>query len=339
VTRLLVRLLRLSGMLLYWMHLHPFIIRLSRRHPRILLYHACEPKESDFIRGLKLNVTPDRFDAQLNFLVRHYHVVPLDALERGDQEDRAVVITFDDGYASVYANAFPLLKRRGLPATVYLTTDVVENGAMIWVNELNWLLRTRREVARPLAEVAFGCHRHSAPSTIQARACADYEPSTIHRLLEEIRASANVDYRSTTAGPRLYLTWSEIREMADAGINFGNHTASHPNLARLSELAQADELCRAQCALTSHLQRPTSLAYPFGLHNAASRRVATQLEFSSVMEVGGVNRYPATLDRMARVPVRDWTCAALFAELEIVTPAKAAVRRLRHAMRRPFMPS
>src|SRR5213078_60716 len=115
-----------SGMLLYWLHLHPLVIWLARRRTRILLYHACEPTESDFIRDLESNTPPDR-------------VVPLDALERGAPGDRAVVITFDDGYASVYANAFPRLRRLGLPATVYLTTDVVDNRALIWINELNWL--------------------------------------------------------------------------------------------------------------------------------------------------------------------------------------------------------
>ena len=122
--------------------------------------------------------------------------------------------------------------------------------------------------------------------------------------------------------------------MARGDVTFGNHTASHPNLARLRAAAQADEIGRAQGALTSHLGAPTSLAYPFGLHDVASRRVAAELGFASVMEVGGINDVPATLDRVARVPAGDWSCAALFAELEIVAPVKAHVRRLRDAIRR-----
>ena len=334
MSRLLARMLRWSGVLLYWLHLHPLVIWLARRRTRILLYHACEPTESDFIRDLESNTPPDRFDAHLNFLVRHYRVVPLDALERGAPGDRAVVITFDDGYASVYANAFPRLKRLGLSATVYLTTDVVDNRALIWINELNWLLRNHATVARPLAESLFDCGQHAAVPAVLQRACARYQPSTVHALLSEIRTRAGLDGGATAAGARLYLTWEEVREMGRAGVTFGNHTASHPNLVRLSEAAQAAEIGRAQDAVSEHVGRPTSLAYPFGLHDAASRRVAADLRFTSVMEVGGCNDVPPTLDRVARVPAGDWSCAALFAELEIVAPAKAYMRRLRDAIRR-----
>src|SRR5207237_226556 len=55
--RLLAQMLRWSGMLLYWLHLHPLVIWLARRRTRILLYHACEPTESDFIRDLESNTS------------------------------------------------------------------------------------------------------------------------------------------------------------------------------------------------------------------------------------------------------------------------------------------
>src|SRR5947208_14286061 len=117
-------------MLLYWLQLHPLVIWLARRRTRILLYHACELTESDFIRDLESNTPPDRFDAHLNFLVRHYRVVPLDALERGAPGDRAVVITFDDGYASVYANELARLRSLGLRAHVHPATALL--GVDAW---------------------------------------------------------------------------------------------------------------------------------------------------------------------------------------------------------------
>ena len=328
MTRWLEGLLRWGGMLLYWMHLHPLIIWLSRHRPKVLLYHACEATESDFIRDLGSNTTPAQLDAHLEFLVRHYRVVPLSALERGEPGDRAVVITFDDGYASVYANAFPRLKRRGLAATVYLTTDVVGNRAMIWINELNWLLRNRPTVARSLIAAAFDCEQESPIPSLLARACDRYDPQAVRGLLGEMRARAGLDAALFPRAARLYLTWEEITEMARTGWTFGNHTASHPNLARLSEAAQRQEMTRAQEALRLRPGAVSAFAYPFGLHDAASRRVAASVGFTSVMTVGGTNDSPAALDPVARVPVRARTTAALFAELEIVAPVKARVKRM-----------
>lgn len=324
---LLERLLRWGGMLLFWMHVHPLVIWLRRRRPRVLLYHACEATESDYIRDLGSNTPPTRFDAQLDFLLRHYRIVPLDALERGEAGDRAVVITFDDGYASVYENAFPLLKQRGLPAAVYLTTDVVGNRGLIWINELNWLLRNHPTVARPLTAEAFHCAENAPIASALARAREAYNPRTVSQLLTEIRARAGLNGGRSSQGASVYLTWEQVEEMARTGVTFGNHTASHPNLAQLSEATQYEEISRAQEALRLHLGRASSLAYPFGLHDAASRRVATRLGFTSVMEVGGIHDSPLPLNPVARVPVRDWDCARLFAELEIVAPIKARVQR------------
>src|SRR5207244_10396360 len=45
-------------------------------------------------------------------------------LERGDTKPMAAV-TFDDGYRDVYERAFPLLQRKGIPAAVFVVTDLV----------------------------------------------------------------------------------------------------------------------------------------------------------------------------------------------------------------------
>lgn len=57
-------------------------------------------------------------------------VLPLDAAVRrlrdGTLPDRAVVLTFDDGYASVVETAWPLLRERSWPATLFVVTDSLE---------------------------------------------------------------------------------------------------------------------------------------------------------------------------------------------------------------------
>ena len=47
--------------------------------------------------------------------------------------DAKVSITFDDGFASTYTNALPVLTERGIKATVYVTTDFIGSpGYMTW---------------------------------------------------------------------------------------------------------------------------------------------------------------------------------------------------------------
>jgi biofilm PGA synthesis lipoprotein PgaB len=81
------------------------------------------------------NVRLDQFEAQLAHLAAGgYRVWPLarvvEHLERGrPAPDRVVAITVDDAYRSVYTEAYPRLKARGWPFTVFVATDAVDSGS------------------------------------------------------------------------------------------------------------------------------------------------------------------------------------------------------------------
>jgi peptidoglycan/xylan/chitin deacetylase (PgdA/CDA1 family) len=99
----------------------------------ILCYHRFGPTSG------KMVVTPASFAAQLDYLARNdYRVIRLsDLVEflegKRALPKRAVVITIDDGYASVYQTALPLLKRHGFPATVFVYTDFIgSRDALTW---------------------------------------------------------------------------------------------------------------------------------------------------------------------------------------------------------------
>ena len=49
--------------------------------------------------------------------------------------DKAVVITFDDGYSSIFDTAFPMLKNYGFPFTLFLSTEPIDDGLS---NYMNW---------------------------------------------------------------------------------------------------------------------------------------------------------------------------------------------------------
>lgn len=87
------------------------------------------------------NIRMDQFEAQLQFLEDGgFQIWPLPKLVSALQSDEAipdktVVITIDDAYRSVYEKAFPLLKKRAWPFTVFVSTDAVDNelaGFMSW---------------------------------------------------------------------------------------------------------------------------------------------------------------------------------------------------------------
>lgn len=99
----------------------------------VLCYHRLGPGQS------KMVVSPERFEEQMKHLASNgYHVVRLSDLQAFMAGERplpakSVVITFDDGYESMYRHAFPVLQRLGFPATMFVYTDFVgARDALTW---------------------------------------------------------------------------------------------------------------------------------------------------------------------------------------------------------------
>ena len=87
----------------------------------------------------KMSVSPSNFAAQLEWLTTNdYHVIRLSQLVgflqgREALPKRAVVITIDDGYESVYRHALPALRKYKVPATLFAYTDFLGAGdALTW---------------------------------------------------------------------------------------------------------------------------------------------------------------------------------------------------------------
>ena len=97
-----------------------------RRVVPILMYHSISGDVSS-----TLNVAPDNFARQMEFLRdAGYSVISLGELVENIKKGRGyipktVVITFDDGYRDNYLNAFPVLSKYDIPATIFLITGYV----------------------------------------------------------------------------------------------------------------------------------------------------------------------------------------------------------------------
>ena len=138
----------------------------------VLIYHRVgggSPDERD--------ISASRFLEQLDLLGDHQVVHLDDAIDRlgaGDAAPR-VVLTFDDGFEDVYHHAWPELRARGLPFTLYLTTAYV-GGAMHWDGStardtggpgLTWV-QLREMAGSGLCRVENHTHTHARPERLTA---------------------------------------------------------------------------------------------------------------------------------------------------------------------------
>lgn len=101
----------------------------------LLTYHYIgnNPNPQDLARD-NLSVSPDKFEAQMEYLSQHGYT-PLTLSEiisafKGEfvLPEKAVVLTFDDGYIDFYLNAYPILLKYQLKATVFIPTGLMDQG-------------------------------------------------------------------------------------------------------------------------------------------------------------------------------------------------------------------
>ena len=192
----------------------------SHLNATVLIYHR-------FGEGTypTTNVDVDRFKEQMDYLAANdYHVITLSRLSAALREkqplpEKSVVITIDDGYLSIYTEAWPILRAHGYPFTVFLYVQALEDG-----------------------------------------------------------------YRN-------FLTWKQVREIQQAGVDFEDHGYSHHRMAdrpagmddNAYRIWIRNDLQKSNRVLTEELgHRPPFLAIPYGEYNRIVIEEAKKAKYEAV---------------------------------------------------------
>lgn len=295
----------------------------------ILAYHRVLDigPEDAFAHDPELvSASPAEFEWQMRALLRHYRPVRLgDALrdlERGKAlVPGAVAITFDDGHRDNYEHAFPILARLGIPATIFLATGYIDRPGTFWFDEVAALLYRSPHASIRLRGLDLnlelgGVSRRRAASQILLARLKQVPDAQRRAALGELRSESGVvDAVDDGSGA---LSWKQVMEMRDGGIEFGSHTVSHPILSRVDEADLHAELAGSKRELEARLGVPVALlAYPVGGESAYDDRVvrvARQCGYRLALTyVPGVARWPPS-DPFAlpRLHVERYTTRARF---------------------------
>jgi biofilm PGA synthesis lipoprotein PgaB len=125
-------------------------------HAVALIYHHVS-KDTPALTS----VSPAVFEQHLNYLAEHkFNVWPLsrilDTLGKGqDLPANTVAITFDDAYRSIYTEAFPRLRKRNWPFTIFVSSEGIDRG---YADYLNW--EQLREMVKAGNEIGNHSHSH-----------------------------------------------------------------------------------------------------------------------------------------------------------------------------------
>lgn len=234
---------------------------------QILSYHRVNDENDIFFPGMRTEV----FGNQMEYIATHFSVFSLeDAVYMLNQRDipaNAVVVTFDDGYRDNYINAFPILKRWNIPATIFLTTGAIDSNVVLWHDRV---FSAFRRTQKPFLQLET-LGRYPLV-TSQQKLDAQSRVLALLRTVGDEERLWWIDQLVSTLGvedlkkvPSLMLTWEDVRIMHRAGISFGSHTISHPILSRSHIDDAAKQVSESKRVIEQELGiKINSFAYPSG---------------------------------------------------------------------------
>jgi peptidoglycan/xylan/chitin deacetylase (PgdA/CDA1 family) len=269
------------------------------------MYHYVRDLRRSRYPGIK-GLTLEGFRGQLDHLAtRHAFVRVEDLLAGADLPERAVLLTFDDGYADHYRYVFPILNERGIAGCFFPPVRPLRERVVLDVNKIHFALAS----GEPAARLAEYCLRrvdelrdeydlapreryletYRKPTRLD-----DAETVFVKRLLQRgLPAAARariadelfrrfVTADETAFAEELYLTPDQVRTMRRAGMYFGAHGMTHRWLDSLTEPEQREEILgsRAWLGELGYGAGEWVIAYPYGGFTDATLAIAREAGYA-----------------------------------------------------------
>jgi peptidoglycan/xylan/chitin deacetylase (PgdA/CDA1 family) len=256
------------------------------RNLRILCYHDIASSSGVKLPG-RAFPTLEEFRRQMTFLKESCRVVTLDEIARyckagkGPREF-SVAITFDDGAAGVMTAA-PVMFELEIPFTVFLATRFIGSDELPWFVYLNAIADRAKEYA---ASLEADGHRFQMADPAEFR---EFRGLAKRELLEKgyydqmkmlyyWATKVDMALADVRSGPRKFLTWEQVRQLAGKGVAFGSHTHSHLDLTRLQGAHLELEISLSKGEILEHIGREHTrfVAYPDGRFDGRILEMARQ---------------------------------------------------------------
>lgn len=261
----------------------------------ILVYHRVVDetniKTAFSVPGIIVNLRS--FRKQIDYLSKHREIVSLEEfvgmVKDGARLEDLIVITFDDGWRDNYTHAYPVLRKCGVPATIFLVTDYIGTNHWFWPEKIVYILSRRKS---EMLRIPEAMRKSLGPDFTHLPMPSDI--TGIHTLVERVKHLSSAERESVIRQlskeakvplsdlekSEILLGWDEVQEMANNGISFGSHTQTHLIMTQVPIDRASEETCNSKLEIEKRLKRPcTSFAYPNGDWNEDVRDLLVEADY------------------------------------------------------------
>jgi peptidoglycan/xylan/chitin deacetylase (PgdA/CDA1 family) len=259
----------------------------------LMLHHVRPAQGAEFAPNSLLEVTPGFLESVVERVrAQGFDIVAMDEvperIRAGDEARPFVAFTFDDGYRDNAEFAYPILKRHGVPFTIYLPTSFIDHEGELWWLVLEKTIQTQRTVVASIGgrTVHFDCSTAALKNEAWREIywwLRSLPETDLRAYVRDLAARHGLDFRDICRS--LCMTWDEVRTLGeDPLVTYGAHTVNHVMLAKYPQETVREEMLGSKERLERELGRPMKhFAYPVGDPTSAGTR-----EFDMARELGFV---------------------------------------------------
>ena len=214
------------------------------------------------------------FESHLKYLKRRFTFVSFKdlqhLLEGRLRIKNALILTVDDGYKDFVDVALPVLKKYGVPATLFVTTRFVDGEIWLWPDIVTYSIRntSKTKVELPNSEPDLPLQTPSEKIMARDRLlslCKRLENEEKMRFLMELQDRLDTRIPQTPPAELRAVSWKDLKKLNKDLIEIGSHTLTHPILSRISLERAKNEIAESKKQIEQELDiEVKAFAYPNG---------------------------------------------------------------------------
>lgn len=266
------------------------------------------------------------FEEDLDFYCKHYKPIELSELVDAIDNEKtlpqnAFFLTFDDGLKEVYTIIAPILKRKGIPATIFLNSDFIDNQALFFRYKASLIIEqlTKETINESLIKRLNDLlpnynFKHSNLSSILLN--ISYQK---RNDIDVIAKELNYNFSDYLQNEQPYLTTEQIKTLQSDGFTFGAHSMDHPMYKNISPEDQLNQTVTSVNLVQQNFNtKYKSFAFPFtddGVSQAFFKNIQSQQHLDISFACAGLKEQSFPF-HFQRIPIEESNASA---EVQIKT--------------------
>ncbi len=208
--------------------------------------------------------TVESFKSQIHTLIKMgYHFFsPSQLNTQRPLPSKICILSFDDGYHSIYQNAYPILKNEGISAIYFLTTGFLDQQELFPYHEFLWFLESCKDRSIKLSLLPSQCNQLTERE-LRLKLKWFFRFSANKQQQKEMIHFLKGTFENNSYPERFYLTWGLASKMSDV-FEYGAHTVTHPQLSLINSTDMKKEIYKSKQELQKRLGGGNWFAYPYG---------------------------------------------------------------------------